>query len=91
MWMCNECGSDAVEVKAWVNLKTDRPDLSDWSDHETYCAKCEGQAELVYVVDAEPPKKTPQVTHGVILDGEEITHPLGVQDPRPLGDRGEGA
>ena len=39
-WVCEDCGCDRVQERAWVNLNT-REDQGSCDDDETYCPDCQ--------------------------------------------------
>ena len=48
VFLCSNCGSDNVEMKAWVNPNTD--DIGDTissEDEDCYCNDCDGNHELL--------------------------------------------
>ena len=46
--VCTNCGSDNVQVRAWVNANTNEyiSDCSDGEDEDNYCADCDGHHKL---------------------------------------------
>lgn len=48
--VCKECGSDDVELRVWLNLKTkETSDCSDGDDEDTWCNKCEEHTGIKFV------------------------------------------
>lgn len=48
--VCEECGSDDVEVRVWYNLKHGRIDDGNVDPHsDTYCNACQGHCGIKYV------------------------------------------
>ena len=48
--VCEECGSDDVEIRVWYNLKTGRIDGGNVDRHsDTYCGKCDAHCGIKYI------------------------------------------
>jgi Zn finger protein HypA/HybF involved in hydrogenase expression len=47
--VCEECGSDDVEIRVWYNLKTGRIDSSCVDRRDTYCGKCDARRDIKYI------------------------------------------
>ena len=47
--VCEECGSDDVEIRVWYNLKTGRIDANNVEREDTYCGKCDDHYGIKYV------------------------------------------
>ena len=48
--VCEECGSDDVEIRVWYNLKTGRIDDGCVDRHsDTYCGKCDAHCGIKYI------------------------------------------
>ena len=44
---CSECGSDNVETRQWLNLKTDRAESISNDVEDNWCNECQEHVELL--------------------------------------------
>lgn len=46
--VCDNCGSDDVEIRVWQNLKTGRIDDMNCDREDTWCKNCEGHQGITW-------------------------------------------
>lgn len=58
--VCEECGSDKVETKAWVSINTDEigDSCSDGEDDDNWCNSCETHSGIITKQEYENGKET---------------------------------
>ncbi len=67
--VCEECGSDDVEIRVWYNLNTGRIDDGNVDREDTYCGKCDDHNGIKYIAKENGDGKAKNEQQGAGADG----------------------
>lgn len=53
LWVCNNCGSDQIEKRGWVDYNTNEFLEEDSDSTDVYCSKCHDFTDTILESDYE--------------------------------------